>query len=163
MDELTIEQAADLPVVEQPADPPKVALETQAACDIAAGRVQADPAAIGASIIGAKKDLNCKGRGPQWYRMVWRAGTWQYVSDERLPAGSFRASERRAEVHGEVFPGEIVVGHDRGGPVDSAWLARERVDGKALVTITFAKRRDGNLAFTLPDGSIVVLSNPRAK
>jgi hypothetical protein len=68
-----------------------------------------DEFAAGVSITGAKKDLNCKGRGPQWYRMVWRPGSWQYVSSDRLPAGNFLASDRRASVSGEVYHGEIVV------------------------------------------------------
>lgn len=134
----------------------------QSACDIATGRSPADDAATGTRIIGAKKDLNCKGRGPQWYRMVYRR-SWQYVASERLPSGSFLASERRSEVHGNVYPGEIVVSHDRGRPVDAAWLVlTPDSDGKVLRKIEFASRRDGQLAFRLPDGSEVVLPNPRA-
>lgn len=133
----------------------------QSACDIAAGRTPADPASSGKRIIGAKKDLNCKGRGPPWYRMVYRRG-WQYVSSERLPSGSFRAEERRAEVYGNVYPGEIVVSHDRGKPVDAAWLVlTPDAEGQVLRSIEFASRRDGKLSFSLPDGSEVVLPNPR--
>jgi len=132
------------------------------ACDIATGKVPADPAAPGKQITAAYKDLSCKGRGPWWYRMVYRNGGWTYFSDERLPMGTFRASERRATVHGEVYPGEIVVNHDKGGPVDIACLVcGPDEEGRVLEHVEFSKRRDGNLCFVLPDGSEVVLSNPR--
>lgn len=142
---------------------PVISARTQAACDIATGRVPADPATMGVSMLGAKKDLNCKGRGPEWHRMVWRGGSWNYVSSERLPSGSFRASERRAEVSGEVYPGEIIAQHDRGGPIDAAYLILEPQDGKFRLDITVAKRRDGQLVFKLPDGSEVLLPNPRSR
>lgn len=136
----------------------------QVACDIAAGRASADPDAEGARIRGAHKDLNAKGRGPEWYRMVYRGGSWQYVSDERLPSGTYRASDRRATVYGEVYPGEILADHDRGKPVDQIWLAHARdAEGDALTECEFRRRRDGDLAITLPDGSEVVLSDPRRK
>lgn len=138
-------------------------LETriQVACDIATGRIPADPADAGKKVIGAKKDLNCKGRGPQWYRMVYR-NAWQYVSSDRLPSGNFLAADRRATVYGIVYPGEIVVSHDRGKPVDCAWLVcPPDAYGKVMVDIGCpAKRRDGQLYFTLPDGSVVVLPDP---
>lgn len=143
---------------------PAISARVQAACDVAAGRTQADDAATGTRITGAKKDLNAKGRGPQWYCMVYRNRSWQYVSTDRLPSGTFLAADRRAEVYGEVYPGEIVVQHDRGSAVDAAWLvAAPNAEGKCLTKITFTKRRSGDLAFTLPDGSEVVLSDPRAK
>jgi hypothetical protein len=136
---------------------------TRSACDVATGRVLADPTTIGTSIVGAKKDLNSKGRGEHWYRMVHRHG-WRYVSDDRLPSASFRAAERRCEVYGDVYPGEIVVSHDRGQSIDCAWLVRAPDSaGKVLVRIEFSSRRDGNLVFTLPDASEVVLSNPRSR
>lgn len=140
-------------------------LETriQTACDIASGKTPTDPAASGAKIRGGYKDLNSKGSGPEWYRMVYRNG-WTYVSEERLPNGSYRASDRRATVYGEVFPGEIVVGHNRGGPVDTAWLiSSPNEKGEVLNEIQFRKRRDGQLTFVLPDGTEVTLSNPRRK
>jgi hypothetical protein len=136
----------------------------KSACDIAAGRAEAAPDATGTRITGSKKDLNAKGRGPEWHRMVYRSGSWRYVSDERLPRGDFRASDRRATVYGEVYPGEIVAQHDRGCPLDSAWLAcGPDEDGKVLVACDFRRRRDGKLTFVLPDGSEVVTTNPRAK
>lgn len=148
----------------EPIPAPAIAPRIQSACDIAIGRTPADDAEAGTRIVGAKKDLNAKGRGPQWYRMVYRAGQWQYVSADRLPSGTFLAADRRAEVYGEVYPGEIVVQHDRGAAVDLAWLAAApNAEGKCLVKIGFARRRDGKLSFALPDGSEVVLPDPRAK
>lgn len=152
----------------EPTTAPEAATTTisqrvQSACDIAAGRAEADQAATGAAIVGAKKDLNSKGRGPEWYRMVYRGG-WQYVSDERLPSGRFLAADRRASVHGDVYSGEIVVGHDRGSPVDVARLvASPNAEGKVLVPCEFVRRRDGQLGVTLPDGSLVVLPDPRKR
>jgi len=141
---------------------PAISARVQAACDVATGRTPTDDAATGTRITGAKKDLNAKGRGSQWYRMVYRNRSWQYVSTDRLPNGTFLAADRRAEVYGKVFPGEIVVQHDRGSAVDAAWLvAAPNTEGKCLTKITFAKRRSGDLAFSLPDGSEVVLSDPR--
>lgn len=140
-----------------------------AACEIAAGRAPADPDATALRIVGAKKDLNCKGRGPHWYRMVFRNGAWMYVSTERLPSGTFRASDRRASVYGEVFPGEIVADHDRGGPLNAVGIAHERIvrGDRDKVVLTWMdppkKRRDGLLKVVLPDGSELVVPNPRSK
>lgn len=135
-----------------------------AACDIAAGRTPADPAAPSRRITGAKKDKNARGRGPEWYRMVWRGGSWRYVSDERLPSGNFLAADRRATVYGEVYEGEVCVDHDRGGPVSDAYLVcRPDEGGKVLADCTFARRRDGQLAITLPDGSVILTPDPRKK
>lgn len=132
------------------------------ACDIATGKIPADPNDKGYKIIGAKKDLNSRGRGPQWYRMVHRNGSWQYVSNERLPAGTFSASERRAHVSGQAFIGEIIVQHDRGKPIDLAYIITgEGGEYDPKTEITFHARRDGNLVFVLPDNSEIILSNPR--
>ena len=134
----------------------------RSACDIAAGRAPSDPDALGKSITGAKKDLNARGNGPQWYRMVYRESGWQYVSSEQLPNGNYLASDRRATVYGDVFPGEIVVSHDRGKPVDAAWLiCTPDEQGKVMTPCGIRKRRDGQLVFELPDASKIVLSDPR--
>ena len=45
----------------------------------------------------------------------------------------------------------------------AAGLAHEEVDGEPLSVIEFTRRRGGKLAFTLVDGSVVVLPDPRAK
>jgi hypothetical protein len=129
------------------------------ACKVAAGG-PADPGATGRKLAAAHKDLNAKGRGPWWYRMVWRGGSWQYFSEERLPAGTFRAAERRATVYGEVYPGELVCSHDKGGPLDDEVYLET---GTELVECKVTKRRDGQLAVTLPDGVEVLRPNPRKR
>ena len=142
-------------------DARQISDRVQSACDIATGRSPADAGATGTTITGSKKDLNAKGNGPEWHRMVYR-GSWRYVSDDRLPSGRYLASDRRASTSGEVYPGEIVVQHDRGSQVDSAWLAcAPNSEGKSLVTCSFERQRDGQLKFSLPDGSEVVLPDPR--
>lgn len=127
---------------------------------IATGKVQPDPEQLGTNIIGAKKDLNCQGKGPEWYRLVYRLGEWRYVSDERLPSGNFRASDRRAEVRGVVYPGEIVAQHPRGGRVDEMFLVED--DG-GLRGLAWAVRRDGALCCTMTNGEFVVVPDPRKR
>ena len=150
----TTKEQADI----QASDPVAVA------CGIARGECQADPNARAVRIRGGHKDLNAKGRGPWWFRMAYRSGSWTYFSDERLSAGTFLASDRRQTVHGDVFPGELICQHDRGGPVDAMYLIVEDEKPKdALVSVEFRKRRDGMLVVTLPDGSEVIVSNPRSR
>lgn len=136
------------------------------ACMLATGRVGQEAGAKPAGrITAAHKDLNAKGRGAWWYRMVWRSGTWEYYSDERLPMGTFLAHDRRATVQGDVWAGEIIVTHDKGSGLDSGGylVCTPDADGKVLVEITWTKRRDGNLVFAMPDGSEIVTPNPRAR
>lgn len=136
------------------------------ACDIAAGRTLASPGASGTRIVAAKKDLNAKGNGPWWYRMVWRNGSWEYFSTDRLPMGTSRAHERRAAVYGEVFPGELVCSHDKGSSIDDEvnLVCFPDADDKVLVECgAVTKRRDGQLDIVLPDGSKITVPNPRKK
>jgi hypothetical protein len=128
----------------------------------------------GFRIIGAKKDLNAKGNGPEYYRMVYRNG-WRYVSTDRLPQGKIYASDRRATVYGDVYAGEIVAAHDRGQALDEAWLvigenkgaSKIPVAGKTGnswgIQIDIKKLRNGLLRFVLPDGRTIDLPNPRAR
>lgn len=134
------------------------------ACLVALGALPADPADPGVEIVAAKKDLNTKGNGPHWFRMVYRDKRWIYVSTESLPKGNLRASERRAEVRDRVYFGEIVVQHSLGKKVDSAWLVEEPdSEGRALVELNFHALRDGNIRFDLPDGSVLTLPDPRKR
>lgn len=134
----------------------------QVSCDIAAGRTPADPNAKGQRLRAAHKDLNAKGNGPWWFRMVYRNGDWQYFSEDRLPTGTFLASDRRATVYGDVFAGELVCNHSKAGPVEQMWLAcPSDTDSKTLVELSYRKRRDGQLVVTLPDATELVVSNPR--
>lgn len=132
----------------------------QTACAIATGG-PSDPNAAELSIRAAHKDLNGKGRGPWWYRMVYRAGAWTYFSNERLPMGTFLASDRRATVRGDVFVGELVCSHDKSGPVDALYLVVGGED--KILAVEWKKRRDGQLTITLPNGQEVVRPNPRSR
>ena len=153
------------PKKEEPIDP-KNTPKVREAIEAAMGRREIPEE--GFRIVGAKKDLNARGRGTEFYRMVRRDNRWQYVSTERLPTGSFRASDRRATVYGEVYPGEIVASHDRGGPLDIAWLAVGEGHGPGSpegnswgIGIEIKKLRSGLLRFLLPDGQTIDLPNPR--
>lgn len=138
----------------------------EAACDRAAGdksAQDADADEAGHSVRAGHKYLNAKGRGDWWYRMVWRNGSWQYFSDEKLPTGTFLAGDRKADVHGDVFIGEIVCQHDKGGPVDAMYLvcAPDEEGKDVLHVVEYRKRKDGQLVVTLPDGREVAVPNPR--
>lgn len=148
----------------QPATPaaPEIAPSLRRACDIATGRAEPDEATESYSIRAAHKDYNARGSCREhWYRMVWRGG-WQYFGDGRLPTANFLASDRRASVMGDVFPGEVVIGHDRGGPIDLAWLVTCDAEdpAKPLRKCQLARVRAG-LKLTLPDGSEIVRPDPR--
>lgn len=135
---------------------------TERACQIAAGEPGSEEPVK--KITGAKRDLNAKGNGSEWYRMVWRSGQWRYVSDERLPPGRFLARERRCSVQGEVYEGEIVVQHDRGKPVDRAYLVCQPNEaGSVLEELPFKKLRSGELRIALPNGTQVDRPDPRSK
>lgn len=135
---------------------------TALACDIATGAVKPPEDIIGMSIRGGHKDLNAKGRGPWWYRMVLRNGAWTYFCEDRLPMGTFLAGDRRCSVRGDVYLGEVVAQHDKGGPVDAMYLIAPNVaDNNMLCPVPFRKRKDGKFVVTLPDGREVVVSNPR--
>ena len=114
---------------------------------------------VAVSIRAAHKDYSARGRVREhWYRLVWRDNAWQYFSDGRLPSGNFSASDRHATVLGDVFPGEIVVSHDHGGPIDRAWIV-ERSE-KPLCRCKLEKTRAG-LRITTPAGEVIETPNPR--
>lgn len=135
------------------------------ACGIARGEAEGPPDPVG-RLIAATKDINARGRIREWwYRMRWEPATrgWAYITNERLPAGNFRAAERRATLYAEVYVGDLLVTHDRGGPIDPEALLVIK-DGAKMRTVPckVAKRRDGNLSVTLPDGTTLVTPNPRS-
>lgn len=138
------------------------------ACRIATG--QDEPSTTDAPIMVRckHKDLNAKGRGPHWYRLAWRNKAWVYLSSDRLPSGTFLASDRRCTIRGEAYHGEILAQHDYGGPVDAAYLVAIPGPNAAaqdcLISLAKpVKLRDGSLRFELPDGSHVCTLNPRNK
>lgn len=126
------------------------------ACNIALGLekgLEAKPV----KMTVAKKDYNSRGRCQEhWFRMVWRNGSWGYIG-ARLPSGNFLASDRRAEVVAEVYEGELVARHDRGGKIEAVSII---VNGTRKV-LEFYRTRVGNLKITLPDGREIELPDPR--
>src|SRR5690606_25920321 len=113
-------------------------------------------------IRGAHRNISARGTvRERWYRMVWRDGRWSYVTSDREPRGTFLAADRRWSGYGDVFPGEIVVEHGRGGPVSDAYVVDPDPEGP-LTRVEFARTREG-LRVTLPDGSTVDLPDPRAR
>lgn len=95
------------------ADEPAVTEQDRIACDIATGAA-ADPAAVAISTRGAWRDVNAKGNGSETYRRALSpGGAWRFVSSERLPRGTFLASDRKATVHGDVYVGDLVADYDR--------------------------------------------------
>lgn len=141
-------------------------LHVVVACDVATGTIQSDPAACAIKITAARKDLNAKGRGATWYRMVLRSGQWKYFADGRLPSGNFLACDRRASVRGKVYEGELVCRHHKGGQVDSVQLVVDSPseDGNKgqLVDVDFVAQRNG-LRITLPTGAMITAPDPRAR
>lgn len=61
---------------------------------------------------GAWRDLNCKGRGIEAWRKVWRGGTWRWISPP-LPHVTVRSADRHCSSLGAVEAGEIVVEFSR--------------------------------------------------
>jgi hypothetical protein len=105
----------------------------------------------------AKKDYSSRGRCREhWFRMVWRGG-WTYVGDRIGGPGGYDFAEA------ELWLGELVVRHDRGGPVAAVTVVAPASDGDgfALRKCAFTRTRDGNLRITLPDGSVIVRPDPR--
>lgn len=134
------------------------------ACSIATGE-RTDPAATAIHVRAAKRDLNAKGNGPEWYRMVWRSGKWSYFSTNRMPAGKFLAAERRVTLYGDAYAGEILAEHPRGGEVTQMWLVTDPHPGENSDTVTLRKidhvrQRDG-LRVILPTGASITLPDPR--
>lgn len=149
-----------------PTDTPRaIGPLTIAACE-AAYTDTVDDSGPGMEIRAARCDYSARGsRREHWYRMVWRGGEWQYLGDRRLGPVGLRADTRHQTTYGHVWPGELLVTHDRGGPVDGAWVVRAVADGtdlsKCLVRCEVARTRSGDLRITLPDGRTLDRPNPR--
>ena len=146
----------------KPVEVTETSVRLTLACDIAIGIAVPDPDETGTRIQAAHKYLNAKGKGPWWYRMVYRNDSWEYFSEDRLPAGVFLASDRRATVYGDVFIGELVCQHDRGSKVDViSLIAADVAGGIDLLDVPFCTSRNGQLVLTLPDGRKMTVPNPR--
>ncbi|GIW60096.1 MAG: hypothetical protein KatS3mg087_1162 [Patescibacteria group bacterium] len=132
------------------------------ACKIAKQEIEGDNSSF--NVIAAKKNVSSKGRiNEWWYRMRWDNASkkWTYISNERLPIGSFRARERYADVWGEVFNGEIIAQHDYKGPLTKVYLAVNEQDGRLVELAWQMDRSRQNIIIKLPDGSELTLPNPR--
>jgi hypothetical protein len=127
--------------------------------DYAAGRAAIPDDAEPQQIRVASKDYNARGRCREhWYRVALRGGEWVYFEGS-LPVGNYLAADRRATLHGDVYVGELIAQHDRGGPIDVVYLVTGGDD--VIQILEWRKRRDGQLAITLPDGTEVLAPNPR--
>lgn len=98
------------PAAEESAGPSEA---VRIACDIATGAAT-DPAANAISARGAWRCLNAKGNGSETYRRALSpGGAWRFVSRARLPHGTFLASDRKAEVRGDIYVGDLLADYDR--------------------------------------------------
>ncbi len=83
------------------------------ACDIATGAAT-DATAVAIGARGAWRNLNAKGNGSESYRRARSPGqSWRFVSSERLPRGTFLASDRKCAVRGDVFVGDLIADYAR--------------------------------------------------
>jgi hypothetical protein len=140
----------------QPQPEPELPQYVREACDLAASG--AEPPDTPLQIVAARKDYSARGRCREhWYRLAWRGGEWRYLGDRRLAVGRFLAADRHDAVDADVWPGELIVEHDRGGPIRAAYLVTE----EELMRCELRRTRDGQLRITLPDGRDVVRPNPR--
>jgi hypothetical protein len=65
------------------------------ACDLATGAAR-DSTAVAIRTRAAWRDLNAKGNGSETYRRALSPGEqWRFVSGERLPRGTYLASDRK--------------------------------------------------------------------
>jgi hypothetical protein len=145
------------------AEQPSVGPNTLLACQIARGEAEGPQEPVG-QMIASKKDLNARGKVREWwFRMRWDGNQWAYLSEERLRGGTFLASDRHQTVYGDVYAGDVLITHDRGGPVDTEakLVIGAGEEGAAACPVT--RRRDGQLSIRLPDGTDILRPNPRSK
>jgi hypothetical protein len=134
------------------------------ACARARGEspIPGDEAPVG-RIVAARKEYSCRGRCQEhWFRMRWSGTSWQYLGERIGGPGGFRASERRQASYTDVWTGDLLAQHDRGGPINAVFLiVPKSVEADNLAVCKFTRTRDGNLKITLPDGSVIVRPDPR--
>ena len=141
-----------------------LSLAERVACEIASGARAPDPSTNALDIRAAHRNLNAKGNGVEWHRMVYRDGAWRYFGKGRMPSAKILASDRKVTIRGDAYEGEILCQHPRGAQVDTMYLAIDGVsdDGKRgyVLEISFERTRDG-LRAILPTGAHVTLPDPR--
>lgn len=146
------------PATERPSE------ATILACDIATGAAK-DPTANAIRTKAAWRDLNAKGNGGETYRRALSpGGAWRFVSSERLPRGTFLASDRRCTVRGDVFVGDLIADYDR-SLSKGASQGEAKHDGKIGLVIGAAdkgaeiewmdvtRQKDGTWRVILPTGA----------
>jgi hypothetical protein len=134
------------------------------ACDIATGTVK-DPTAVAIKTRGSWRDLNAKGNGSETYRRALSpGGLWRFVAAERLPRGTFLASERGACMRGDVFVGDLIADYERSLRRGSSEGAARHDDKIGLVTghapkdaevewMDVVRQKDGTWRVILPTGA----------
>ena len=138
------------------------------ASDIAAGHREADEGENAIKLRGSDRDLNCKLRGTEWHRMVWRDGAWVYYADHLPRVDSIgRAATRKCSTSGLLYGGEIVAQHDKGGEIDVVYVVVDGLSAKSgkhgyLYRVSYSRQRDG-LRIQLPTGTSITLPDPRRR
>lgn len=155
------------------AGPPPLDPAVKDACMIAVGESPADERSTPHRCWAAKRGLNCKGNGGESYRRVLRAGTksWEFLSSERLPRGTYLAADRKASVYGEGFRGDLLASYSRslrGGKsqqskatLDEVRIVVGKHSGEWLsVPCVATRRRDGRYDIILPSGQSLTVASP---
>jgi hypothetical protein len=134
------------------------------ACARARGEspIPGDEAPVG-RITAARKEYSARGRCQEhWFRMRWSGNQWEYLGERIGGPGGFRASERRQASFADVWTGDLLAQHDRGGPINAVFIVVPKsIEADNLAVCKFVRTRDGNLRITLPDGSVITRPNPR--
>lgn len=125
------------------------------------------------AVRGAWRDVNSRGNGTESYRRRLSPGaqSWGWLSDERLPRGTFLASDRRAVIRGDAFVGDLLAVFSRGlrggSSTGKATLDGFEIycgrggDGKFLLPdCDGKKKRDGSYSVMLPTGRVLIVPSP---
>jgi hypothetical protein len=111
-------------------------------------------------IKAAYRKLNCKLKGDEWYKLVYRDGKWEYIG-QPLPKVGQRGENRDCESFGHVTEGEIIARHPRGGQVDRVQVVQPGPDGKLTLVDCHWAVLGSTLLVRLPDETELKLPNPR--
>lgn len=147
---------------------PTIPAATLAACALARGEAQPDPATLGIEVRAAWRNLNVSGDGPECYRRCFPVGEriWRWLSEALLTCDASLPSYA-AVVRADVYPGDLIATF---ALVRSHGVAQGRfaLDVIHLVVASSAplrpcehhSRRDGQLEVTLPDGTTMTVPSP---
>lgn len=134
---------------------------TLEAIEVACGR--AERRVAGRMKVG-EKDYSSRGAmRSHWYAMVWRWSEWKYPSQNTLPKGLDRASDRQASIYADAYVGDIMITHNYKGGVDAeGWLVVSAEEGKAAIVVVAVEVDGEDLWVVLPNGEKKWFPNPRA-